>query len=122
MHNYRGLEVGSDSRDFVYGDDYREVEGRIELLSVFDGEYKVVNADTFRKFAGVEDIAGDPVYDGDVVKLTRGGQSVIGFVTEQDYTGEWLVCIDDFEYAPLYAPGFSEVEILGHLWDGNRYD
>lgn len=121
MHNYRGLEVGSTDRNFVYGDEYREVAGEIELLSVSDGFYKRVVLDTFREFTGVEDIVGDPIYDGDVVKFDRDGQSLIGFVTEGNVSGEWYVCIDDDTYV-LLDKVIDEVEILGHLWDGNRYD
>ena len=122
MSRYRGLVIGSSSREFIYGDVYREVEAGIELLDILDGVYKVVNEDTFRESIGVEDRKGRLVYDGDVIDLFHDGVVDRGFVTFDDSLQDWVLCVDDFEYVPMFGSGMNESLVLGHLWDGKRYD
>lgn len=94
------------------------VDGECEILDGNDGVYRYIKSGTFSESLDFKDRLGNQVYEGDVAYV---------WIDDAEYFG-----MVGGTYSPgvLYIKGLTqvilprdfEIEVVGNVWDGNKYD
>lgn len=81
-----------------------------------NGYWHEVDADTVGQFTGLKDLAGNEIYEGDVIKTREGDVGVIVWETE---LGGFRARLTDDSFYTLTAFFASMFSVIGNIYDNS---